>query len=437
MIERICLFLEGKTDEIMADLQAGMTAAAENLEFEQAARLRDQIQAVERVVKRQKIVSSTMDDQDVIALAREDGDACVQVFFIRRGKLIGREYFVLEGTADEEAEEIMASFLKQFYDEAAQVPPEILLPQDTDEAMIIQSWLKSKRGADVVLRVPGPGIGQDLVQMAAANAAETLTHLRAQWLTHETRSVEALTELQEHLGLGEAPTRIECYDVSNIQGTAATGSMAVFVKGVPRKSDYRRFKIRTVQSADDYAMLQEMLRRRFKRAGRNGMGIRDQGSNAQLSPPASLSPADKAWSILPDLIIVDGGKGQLNVALEVLEEYGLEEIPIVGLAKEREEIFAPGREEPITLPSGSQGLFLIQRIRDEAHRFAVEYHRKLRGKASLASVLEEVPGIGPKRRRALLKRFGSIEAIREASVEELAGVPGVSREVAERVKEYL
>ncbi|MFB0545987.1 MAG: excinuclease ABC subunit UvrC [Anaerolineae bacterium] len=437
MIERICLFLEGKTDEIVADLQTGMTAAAENLEFEQAARLRDQIQAVERVVEHQKIVSSTMEDQDVIALAREDGDACVQVFFIRRGKLLGREYFVLEGTADEEAEEIMASFLKQFYDEAAQVPPEILLPQDTEEAMIIQSWLKSKRGADVVLRVPGPGIGQDLVQMAAANAAETLTHLRAQWLTDETRSVEALTELQEHLGLGEAPTRIECYDVSNIQGTAATGSMAVFVKGVPRKSDYRRFKIRTVQSADDYAMLQEMLRRRFKRAGRNGMDIRDQGSNAQPSLPASLSPADKAWSILPDLIIVDGGKGQLNAALEVLEEYGLEEIPIAGLAKEREEIFAPGREEPITLPSGSQGLFLIQRIRDEAHRFAVEYHRKLRGKASLASVLEEVPGIGPKRQRALFKHFGSIEAIREATGEELAAVEGISREMAERLKDQL
>jgi excinuclease ABC subunit C len=422
MMERICLFLEGKTDEILADLQAQMSKAAEKLDFEKAAALRDQVRAVERVVEHQRIVSGELEDQDVIAFARQDGDACVQVFFIRQGKLIGREYFVLEGTADEEAEEIMTSFLKQFYDEAAQVPPEILLPQDTHEAMIIQSWLKSKRGADVVLRVPGPGIGQDLVQMAAANAAETLTHLRAQWMTDEAKNVEALTELQEHLGLLEAPTRIECYDISNIQGMAATGSMVVFVKGVPRKSDYRRFKIKSVAGADDYAMLQEVLRRRFRRM---------QGSNNERSLSKS------AWGMLPDLIIVDGGKGQLNAALEVLEEYGLEERPIAGLAKKKEEIFTPDQSEPIILPADSPGLFLVQRIRDEAHRFAVEYHRKVRSKASLASILEEVPGIGPKRRKALLKRFASIEAIRQASVEELTSVKGITKELAERLREYL
>ncbi len=429
MMERICLFLEGKTDEILIDLRAQMSKAAEKLDFEKAATLRDQIRAVERVVEHQKVVSGELEDQDVVAFARQDGDACVQVFFIRQGKLIGREYFVLEGTADEEAEEIMTSFLKQFYDEAAQVPPEILLPQDTHEAMIIQSWLKSKRGADVVLRVPGPGIGQELVEMAAANAAETLAHLRAQWMIDEAKHVEALTELQEHLGLLEPPTRIECYDISNIQGAAATGSMVVFVKGVPRKSDYRRFRIKSVEGADDYAMLQEVLRRRFRRMQENSE--RDSERDGERSESGS------AWALVPDLIIVDGGKGQLNAALEVLEEYGLEERPIVGLAKKREEVFAPDQSEPIILPADSPGLFLVQRIRDEAHRFAIEYHRKLRDKASLSSILEEVPGIGPKRRKALLKRFTSIEALRGASVEELTSVKGITRELAERLQEYL
>ncbi len=421
MMERICLFLEGKTDEILSGLQAQMSEAAEQLDFERAATLRDQIRALERVVEHQKIVSGELEDQDVVAFARQDGDACVQVFFIRQGRLIGREYFVLESTADDDAEEIMTSFLKQFYDGAAQVPPEILLPQHTEEAMIIQSWLKSRRGADVVLRVPGSGIGQELVQMAAANAAETLKHLRAQWMIDESRHVEALTELQEHLGLLEAPTRIECYDISNIQGMAATGSMVVFVKGVPRKSDYRRFKIKSVEGADDYAMMQEVLRRRFGRMQEN----------------SERADSKSAWAIPPDLIIVDGGKGQLNAAREALEEYGLEETPIVGLAKKREEIFAPGQSDPIVLPADSPGLFLVQRIRDEAHRFAIEYHRKLRDRASLASILEEVPGIGPKRRRALLKRFNSLEALREASVEELASVTGITRELAERLQEHL
>ena len=260
--------------------------------------------------------------------------------------------------------------------------------------------------------------------MAAENAAETLASLRAQWLADEGRSVEALAQLQEHLGLEEAPTRIEGYDISNIQGTAATGSMVVFVKGVPRKSDYRRFRIRTVEGVDDYAMMQEVLRRRFKRAieGRAD----EEGKGADV------------WTILPDLMIVDGGKGQLNAALEVLEEHGLRgEVPAIGLAKKREEIFVPGRSEPLVLPRDSQGLYLLQRIRDEAHRFALGYHRKLRAKKSLASILEEISSIGPKRRQALLKHFGSIEAIRQASVEELAAVKGMTRKAAEMVRENL
>jgi len=425
LVSQICRFLEGKSEEIIDDLRDQMMAASERLEFERAAALRDQIEALERVIERQRIVSSALADEDVIAFARQDGDACVQVFFIRRGKLIGREYFVLEGTADEDARQIITSFVKQFYDKAAYVPSEILLQSDIDEAMIIQSWLRSKRGTRVTLKVPQRGQKKELVQMAAENAAETLAHLRAQWLLDEGKSVEALAELQEQLDLAQPPARIECYDISNIQGQAATGSMVVFAKGVPRKSNYRRFKIRTVEGADDYAMMQEVLRRRFRRATEE---TKKEGKLAE----------DKPWAILPDLVVVDGGKGQLNAALEVLDEYDLREaVPVVGLAKEREEIFAPDRSEPILLPRGSQGLFLIQRIRDEAHRFALRYHRRLREKKTLTSTLEEIPGIGPKRRQALLKHFGSLEDIREATVEELVAVPGMTRRAAEQVQEHL
>jgi excinuclease ABC subunit C len=425
LVSQICRFLEGKSEEIIDDLRAQMMAASERLEFERAAALRDQIEALERVIERQRIVSSALADEDVIAFARQDGDACVQVFFIRRGKLIGREYFVLEGTADEDARQIITSFVKQFYDKAAYVPSEILLQSDVDEAMIIQSWLRSKRGTRVTLKVPQRGQKKELVQMAAENAAETLAHLRAQWLLDEGKSVEALAELQEHLELAQPPARIECYDISNIQGQAATGSMVVFVKGVPRKSDYRRFKIRTVEGADDYAMMQEVLRRRFRRA------VRETREKRKWVK-------DEAWTMLPDLVVVDGGKGQLNAALEVLDEYDLREaVPVVGLAKEREEIFVPDRSEPILLPRGSQGLFLVQRIRDEAHRFALQYHRRLREKKTLTSTLEEIPGIGPKRRQALLKHFGSLEGIRQASLEELAAVAGMSRAAAQQVKEFL
>ncbi len=426
LINHLCLFLEGRTEEIVADLRAQMRSAAEALDFERAAVLRDQIRAVEKVTERQKIVLVVEGDQDVIALAREEDDACVQVFFIRQGKLIGREYFVLAGTAEESEAEIVASFVKQFYDEAAYVPPRILLPTEIEEAPIIEAWLREKRGSKVKLHVPRRGRQRELVQMAAENAAETLASLRAQWVMDAGRSVKALAELQEHLGLEEAPTRIEGYDISNIQGTAATGSMVVFVKGVPRKSNYRRFRIRTVEGADDYAMMQEVLRRRFRRA------------TQRISESASGETGEDSWTIMPDLIVVDGGKGQLNATLEVLEEYGLRgEVPVISLAKKREEVFMPGCSEPLILPRDSQALYLLQRIRDEAHRFAIGYHRQLRTKKSLASMLEEVPGIGPKRRQALLQHFGSIEAIRRANIEELAAVKGMTRKAAESVKEYL
>jgi excinuclease ABC subunit C len=410
IIEGVCLFLEGKTDEILNDLRARMKEAAERLEYERAAVLRDRIRAIERVMVRQRVASTTPINQDILAFAREDGRACVQVFFIRGGKLIGREYFILTGTRGEEEGEIIASFVKQFYDEAAYIPPEIILPKEIKEAKVIRDWLKDEREVEAVLRTPLNDGEDELLQMASENAAEALISLRSRRPTKE-----ALIELGEYLGLTKAPNRIEGYDISQIHGRAATGSMVVFIKGMPSKSNYKRFRIKEVEGADDYAMIKEVLRRRFKRA----------------------IEGDEAWTTLPDLILIDGGKGQLGAALEVLAEYGLEDIPLVSLAKERDEVFAPGRSEPVFFPSDSQALFLLKRIRDEAHRFTLAYHRKLREKESFSSKLEEIEGVGPKRRKALMKRFGSLEAIKEASVEELAQVPGMSRKVAERVKEFL
>jgi len=429
IIQGLCDFLSGRTDSVLADLQSQMQAAAEALDFEKAALVRDQIRAVEHVVEKQKVVSSEMTDHDVIAFARENSDTCAQVFFIRAGRLIGREYFLLDGTAEEDDRAIMTSFIKQFYDQVSSVPPEILLPREVDEAMIIRDWLRSKRGADVVLKVPRRGHKRELVQMAAENAAETLAHLRAQWQADESKQNEALADLQQYLNLPEPPVRIECYDISTLQGTHTVASMIVFVKGVPRKSDYRRFKMRGVKGQNDFASMQEALRRRFKRM---------QDGGYQLSEDPGKKDAVNSWTLLPDLVIVDGGKGQLNAALEVLDEFELRDaVPIVALAKREEELFVPGQAESVLLPRNSQALFFVQRIRDEAHRFAVEYHRKLRGEHALGSQLDQIPGIGPRRRQRLLKAFGSVEAIREAPVDELAAVPGMTRNVAEQVKSLL
>jgi len=429
MIQRISLFLEGRTEEIIADLKARMAEAAAQLQFEKAAEKRDLIQAIEQVTERQKVVLKAAKDQDVVAFTRDDGLACVQVFFIRQGKLIGREYFLLTGATDEDDREVLASFLKQFYDEAAYVPPEILLPIPVEESPLIEEWLRTRRGGgEVALRVPRRGQLRELVQMATANATETLSYLRAQWEADETKHIAALIELQEALGLSAAPVRIEGYDISNIQGTAATGSMVVFVKGVPRKSDYRRFQIRTVPGADDYAMMQEVLRRRFKR-------VIEAREGKEVLPPGKKR--DESFSVLPDLLLIDGGKGQLNAALEVLQEYGLDNLAVASLAKQHEELFLPAQPDPIVLPGDSPALYLVQRVRDEAHRFAVSYHRTVRRKKGLASQLEEVPGIGPKRRQVLLQHFGDIESIRQASVDELAAVPGMTRRMAEMVKEII
>lgn len=421
-IRRLMDFLSGRSEQVASELQAKMTAAAERLDFEAAAQIRNQIANIEQVVQEHKAVTLADTDQDVIAFARQNGDACAQVFFIRGGRLIGREHFVLEGAEDEEARTVMGEFVKQFYDEAAYIPPEVLLPEEVSEAQVIERWLAEKRGNKVTLKVPRRGKQRKLVKMAAENAVEMLTVLRAQWEADRNRHVQALAELQAALELPEPPGRIECYDISTTQGTATTGSMAVFVQGVARKSDYRRFNLRGLDRPDDFEAMRQVLTRRFKR-----------WQKAQL-----LGGAASTWAILPSLVLVDGGKGQLAVAVEVLGSFCLlDRVAAAGLAKQQEELFLPGRSEPILLPRRSQGLYLVQRVRDEAHRFAITHHRRRRSKAATASPLDTVPGVGPKRRKALLRAFGSLRKIRQASVEEIAAVPGIPRRVAEAVKEQL
>jgi len=419
MMQQVCLFLEGKGEEVLASLRQRMETAAENMEFERAANLRDQIDAVERVIERQRVVSASLVDQDAIAIAREDGEVCTQVFFVRSGKLVGHEYFLMEGGGDVEEPEILSSFLKQFYDHAAHVPPEILLPAEIEENQVIERWLTERRGGKVSLRVPRRGQKRKLLEMVEENARETLSHLLAREQIERTRALSGLNDLQTQLGLHGPPLRIEAYDISNLQGAAATGSMVVFAAGAPAKSEYRRFKIRAAQGPDDYAMMQQVLRRRFRRAA------------------AEERETQGSWAQIPDLIVVDGGKGQLNAALEVLAEQGLEGVPIIGLAKAREEIFTPAESEPVVLPRDSEALHLLQRLRGEAHRFAIVYHKAVRRSQSLSSILEEIPGIGPRRRRALLKRFTSLDAIRKASLEELSSVEGMNENMARRVLEEL
>ncbi len=433
IIDNLCAFLEGNSEGVLQYLTERMQVAAERLQFERAAQLRDQIRAAGQIVERQKVVSGQQEDEDVIAFAKDDrtGEACVQVFFIRRGKLIGRESFILDGATADANGELVSAFVKQFYDEAAFVPPTILLQKDLDERKIIEQWLRARRGDKVVLSVPNEGPKRELMQLATDNATTTLTALQAQWQADTNRQTQALSEIQEALGLDAPPGRIECFDISTLQGTHTVGSMVVFAKGVPSKSDYRRFNVKgrgNLGEPDDYAAMREVLRRRFRRAVEEA--VTDPGSKARAS--------SEAWKLLPDLLIVDGGKGQLGIAIEVLAEYQLTEVvPVVGLAKQREELFLPDRSDPILLPPGTQGLFLIQRIRDEAHRFAITAHRAQRAKASVISELDSVPGIGPTRRKALLKHFGSLEAIRAATVEELTAVPGMTLSAAQAVRENL
>jgi excinuclease ABC subunit C len=432
MISDLMSFLEGHSETIVERLQNEMDKAAEELRFEKAAALRDQMKAISTIIERQKVVfASDYKDSDVIAMARADGEACVQIFFIRGGKLIGREYFILEGTEDTADAEVMSGFVQQFYTEAASVPEQLMLPGKIEEAQIISQWLRSRRGGEKVeLFVPKEGQPQELVQMAAENAAETLQALRAQWQADTHKQEQALAELQSTLALASPPNRIECYDISHTQGVASVGAMVVFSQGVPDKKLYRKFNIdsTSIGAPDDFASMEEVLTRRFKR-WRSAQEIEGREPGAKQ---------DASFAFLPDLIIIDGGKGQLGRGVKVLEEFGLsDKVPVVGLAKREEEIFFPHKSDSLMLPKHSQALYLVQRIRDEAHRFGITAHRKRRTKIGMASQLDSIPGIGPAKRKALLKHFGDVDKIRMATTEELTAVPGINASLAQSIKSHL
>jgi len=415
MIKRVILFLEGRQELILRELNRKMTQACRQLQFEKAALYRDQIRAIEKVIEGEKIALTLKGEQDVIALARDDGQALVEVFLIRNNKLIGRNQFAMEGTYSEKPNQIMTGFVKQHYASASYIPPLILLQYPIDEMPVLLGWLEQQRGSNVKLQVPQRGVKKKLVDIVAENARKNLDLVKARQMNPEAM-LSALQELKDRLHLPRIPLRIECYDVSNIQGTLAVGSMIVLEKGLPKPAHYRRFRIKTVASADDCAMIREILTRRFKR------GVESEGS----------------WGIMPDLVLIDGGKAQLNAALEAKQESGIDFLTIASLAKKHEEVFIPGQSEPVKiLNKGKHALHVLQRARDEAHRFAISYHQKLRSKKSVVSSLDTIPGIGPKRKKELLKKFVSIEAIKEASPEELSQIRYIPLKLAKKIKEYL
>jgi excinuclease ABC subunit C len=459
-IEAVCRFLEGKTEQVLRDLRREMEAASEELNFERAATLRDRIVAIEKISQRQQVLRSVDEDQDVIAFAREDGSAVVQVLFVRGGKLVNAEPFTLQGAEGESDQALLASFITQFYDNAPNVPPTLLLADHVEEPLMIAAWLEKKAGQRIEMSVPRRGEKRQLVELATNNARQKLEELRQQWLNSEQRAVAALSELRDLLELPGLPQRIECYDVSNTQGQQSVASMVVFERGEAKPAAYRRFKIKTVEGANDVASLSEVLTRRFKRAA-EALSSEEQPTapeadegDSELTPgdvgavagPQELSSDERRqtlekWAELPDLLLVDGGRAQVNAAVAALRGLGFEQIPVVGVAKgpdrNRFDLVRPAQPDVIVLERTSPALGLVQRADEEAHRFAISYHRKLRGKSALKSQLEDIPGIGPKRKKALIQTFGSLAGIRKASVEDLAAVPGMTRKAAEELKSLL
>jgi excinuclease ABC subunit C len=418
VIKEVVLFLEGKQDRVVRNLKDKMDRAAEALEFEKATLYRDQIQAIDKVVEGQRIAAAVSGEQDVVAFSQDGDQAYVQVFFIRNDKLIGRESFVMQGTQHEEPPQIMTGFIKQFYSSSPNIPPRLLLQYPVEDMVVLKEWLQGKRGGRVDIQVPRRGNKKQLVDIVTENARQGLEQLKIRQIATPKELEAAIDEIEKELKLPTPPLRMEAYDISDIQGKAAVGSMVVFERGKSKPAHYRRFRIKTVSGADDYAMLQEVLRRRFKHLG------------GETSLP-------DAWAIVPDLVLIDGGKGQLNAALSAMGELGVTSVPVASLAKENEEIYVPKRFKPIVLPRSSPGLRLLQRLRDEAHRFALGYYHKVHRRESFISAFDGIPGIGPKRKRALLKKFGSVQAVREASLEEMAVASGMTEKLARKVKESL
>ncbi len=421
VIDQVLLFLEGNTREVVTGLRSAMLNASDELEFERAAALRDRLRAIEKVYEGQKVVGLGREDLDAIAVAYGSNEAWVEAFFIRHGNLVGRDHYVMEGTRDDSPALILSEFAKQFYDSASHVPRRILLHAQPEDADLILKWLCEKRKGRVQFAVPQRGPKKRLLDMVQQNAEQGLEQLKLKWLADEDLTARAMSELQEQLNLPRPPRRIECFDVSHTQGTNIVASMSVMQNGRPRSERYRKFRIKTVKGNDDFASMREALDRRFKRLRKSLDGQADHTGFGEM----------------PDLVLIDGGKGQLSAALETLLYLGMNDVPLASIAKKQEEIFLPDSPEPVLLPRNSHALFLVQRARDEAHRFAVTYHRSARQKTTVKSILDLVPGIGPTRKRTLIRKFGSVKRIREAATEEIAAMPGMTLSLAEKIKEHL
>ena len=405
----LLLFLSGRADRVVDQIAQRMTQAATRLDFERAAAYRDQMASLRTVIEGQRVTTETTVDRDVIAIAGDPVEACAEVFFFRHGNLVGREAYFLRGAAGAAPGEAMEAFLGQFYERAAAIPREVLLSDPVEDSATLRTWLRELRGGPVDVRVPQRGEGRQLVEMARKNAQLALAERHQRRELDQARLRQDLLDLQSALDLSEYPHRIECFDVSNVSGQDAVASMVVFEGGQPKKSDYRRFRLRT-PGPDDFAMMAEALERRLRRRGGDDAG--------------------ESFNVLPDLIVVDGGKGQVEAAASVLADEGLAALPVVGLAKQHEVLYAPGGAPAVVLPDGSGALFVVMRLRDEAHRFAVAYHRKLRQRRTLRSSLDEIPGVGKARRTALLRHFGSGRAIAAATLTDLLAVPGLPGQVA-------
>ncbi|MTI96370.1 MAG: excinuclease ABC subunit UvrC [Firmicutes bacterium] len=414
LLDQVIMFLEGKHQELLASLKARMEAAARELEFEMAAEIRDQIEALEKLAASQRIVSRQQWNLDVLAVGSDGGATAVNLLAVRGGKVLGNQFFVLEHAEPTQTDEAAAAFIRDYYGEITVIPREILvsdLPQGED---VLAAWLTEKAGRPVKLRVPQKGTKKRLLEMAAENLREQLHSRQRNEAESQSQGESIILQLKQVLGLEQPPRRVECYDISHIQGSDTVASMVVFEAGVPARSQYRRFKIRDLTGPDDFASMAQVLRRRFEAATEGKEGFR----------------------LLPDLVVVDGGKGQLSAAHKEMKNAGYADINIVSLAKREEEVFVPGQSAPLVIDKAEPALKLLQQLRDEAHRFAITYHRKLRTKNTLSSELDKIPGVGPARRTALLKAFGSLEKLREKDVAEIAAVPGIPWPVAEAIYRY-
>jgi excinuclease ABC subunit C len=420
-VEALLSFLDGDTDSVVQELETRMHEAASELEFEQAARLRDRLTSVQKAIEKQQMVAERSEDFDVIGIAEDELEAAVQVFFVRKGRVVGRKGFIVDKVEDLTPGGLVGTVLERLYDDPPQgIPKAVLVPTEVDDAALYEEWLSSIRESNVTVRVPQRGAKRELQETVIRNAREEFVRHRLRRAADHNSRAKALNELQDHLGLPDAPLRIECYDMSHIQGSDYVGSMVVMEDGLPKKSEYRRFKIKSGQGNDDFAAMEEVLRRRLT------------AYLIERRKPAVDAPGK--FSYPPQLLLVDGGKGQLSVAMRVVEELGLaDEIPVASLAKQFEEVFVPGQADPIRIPRQSEALYLLQRIRDEAHRFAITYHRQLRGKRMTKSVLDDIPGLGEVRRKRLVKELGGVRAVQHASLEQLQALPWLPEAVAEAV----